>query len=252
MVKKRALLVGINYIGTDAELGGCINDVKKVRQMLLGEGFDDRNIVMLTEEEKKPRKPTEWNIVRWLMWLIRLARDGDVLYFHFSGHGSYVRDTSGDERDRRDECLVPLDYLKSGMITDDVIKRIIMQVGKEVNLYMIFDCCHSGTLADLPYKYNENNRVIVNKRNIVPKCNVVMISGCKDSQTSADAWFREEKRYEGALTNTYLRVLKSYDNEVSYKILLGKVRRILKLKEFTQIPQLSFGKIKSLNDKFKL
>ena len=31
---KKALLIGINYVGSEYELSGCINDVKNVRQFL--------------------------------------------------------------------------------------------------------------------------------------------------------------------------------------------------------------------------
>ena len=39
------------------------------------------------------------------------------------GHGGSVRDTSGDEADKMDETMVPLDYHESGQITDDVILK---------------------------------------------------------------------------------------------------------------------------------
>ena len=53
-----------------------------------------------------------------------------------------------------DETLVPLDYQSAGQITDDELHRIIVQPLPEgCKLTCVFDCCHSGTILDLPYIY---------------------------------------------------------------------------------------------------
>jgi hypothetical protein len=44
----RALLIGINYPGTDAELKGCINDVENVQQYLEETHPDFTEILVLT------------------------------------------------------------------------------------------------------------------------------------------------------------------------------------------------------------
>ena len=36
---KRALLVGINYYGTNNKLNGCINDVENINNFLLKNGY---------------------------------------------------------------------------------------------------------------------------------------------------------------------------------------------------------------------
>ena len=53
-------------------------------------------------------------------WLIKGAKPGDSLFFHYSGHGSQVKDKDGDEIDGLDETILPVDFQKSGMIIDDV------------------------------------------------------------------------------------------------------------------------------------
>jgi hypothetical protein len=46
---------------------------------------------------------------------------GNIDEFICSGHGGRVRDKDGDEADRNDETIVPIDYQKNGEITDDVM-----------------------------------------------------------------------------------------------------------------------------------
>ena len=60
---KKALLIGINYVGTENELNGCINDVKNMKTMLIDKlGYKSQNITMLTDETTK--KPTKSNILK--------------------------------------------------------------------------------------------------------------------------------------------------------------------------------------------
>ncbi|CAN0121474.1 unnamed protein product [Ectocarpus fasciculatus] len=71
---------------------------------------------------------------------------------HYSGHGGSVKDTSGDEADNMDETLVPVDYKSSGQITDDeILKELVMVLPEGVTLTVVMDCCHSGSILDLPY-----------------------------------------------------------------------------------------------------
>ena len=40
MPNKRALLIGINYVGTNAALRGCVNDARNVRAHLINQRRD--------------------------------------------------------------------------------------------------------------------------------------------------------------------------------------------------------------------
>jgi len=45
MSLKKALLIGINYRGTANELGGCINDVNSMKNILIKRcGYKEKNI----------------------------------------------------------------------------------------------------------------------------------------------------------------------------------------------------------------
>ena len=62
---KKALLIGINYIGTPYELNGCINDVESIKTRLITtSGFANDKITTLTDNT--PVKPTRNNIINEL------------------------------------------------------------------------------------------------------------------------------------------------------------------------------------------
>lgn len=249
---KKALLMGLNYIGTNAELNGCINDVNNMKELLVDNfDFEEDAITILTDETKD--KPDKKTIFKYVEAFVSSAKKGDILFFHYSGHGGQSVDYSGDELDGMDETLVPLDYQKSGFITDDEFKkRLISKLPTGVKLTVILDCCHSGTGIDLRYKYNYNFRDNICDSDTCPKykdtkCDVVMISGCRDEQTSADAYI--ESTYQGALSHTFIDTVK-HNNTLTYQLLLEELNIRMIIKGYTQRPVITSGKQISLNDKF--
>lgn len=77
------------------------------------------------------------------------------------GHGSRVRDQDGDEDDGYDETLVPVDFQRSGQIRDDDIFKILVQpLRAGVTMTCLMDCCHSGTVLDLPYRFTADGDVM--------------------------------------------------------------------------------------------
>ena len=155
--QKKAILIGINYEGHKAGvLRGCHNDVKNMTSFVASQGYNQENIILLLDTPGAPQDklPTRANITNGFKWLLKDAKAGDSLFIHYSGHGGQQVDTDGDEEDGMDETLVPLDYQTAGQITDDELHRIIVQPLPEgCKLTCVFDCCHSGTILDLPYIY---------------------------------------------------------------------------------------------------
>jgi hypothetical protein len=139
----KALLVGINaYRPPINPLRGCLNDVQQMQSVLQQYySFPAENIKLLRNEEA-----TRQGILDGLDWLVAGAQAGDVLVFHYSGHGSQVDDDSGDEWDCRDEILVPYDHDWDNPLRDDDLKRIFDKVPLPANLTFISDSCHSGTV----------------------------------------------------------------------------------------------------------
>jgi len=257
---RKALLIGINYIGTSSALNGCINDVLNIRQFLKDEfQMEDKDMILLTEASGSPALyPTKANILKYMNWLVKDAVAGDKLFIHYSGHGTNIRDTSGDENDNRDECICPLDYSSSGLIVDDDLYKILVEpLPKGCQLFGIFDCCHSGTILDLKYNYifngnasQDSYNVLVERKAGSCKATVTMVSGCLDNQTSADAWI--DKKSQGALTYSFLktyRYLKEKNKSVTCQRLMKDLNVFIKRSRYHQIPQLSTSNLINLSQK---
>lgn len=156
---RRALLIGINYVGHDpGELRGCWNDVHNMVNYIKNvHGFEDENITLLLDDGENI-EPTRDNIIEAYKKIVAESEDGDAVFLHYSGHGAKIRDDDhGEEDDGYDETLVPLDYQQSGMIRDDDLYDIIIKGMPEgVHLVCLMDCCHSGTVLDLPYHFKAN------------------------------------------------------------------------------------------------
>ena len=55
----------------------------------------------------------------------------------------------------RSQTLIPLDFKRAGqIIDDDLYKRLVLRMSKDVTVVVLMDCCHSGTALDLPYEIN--------------------------------------------------------------------------------------------------
>ena len=247
---KKALLIGINYRGTSGELRGCINDVLTAQDYLLERDYDVDDITILTDNTRV--KPTKNNIIKAILALVQSgARE---LFMHYSGHGSWEVDNSGDEEDGRDESLVPLDYKTAGNIKDDQLCGLLSFMKPGVNLTIVLDCCHSGTGMDLPYnlctrKNICGERFIMKRSNktVIPG-SVVMISGCLDKQYSADAY--EEAKFQGALTYCLYNLLEHGD--YTWEELVRALRKMLKDHKYEQIPTLSCNTKLNLKNKCTL
>ncbi|SAM04311.1 hypothetical protein [Absidia glauca] len=275
--RKRALLIGINYIGSSNQLNGCINDVANIKSFLIQRfGFKEADMVILTDDQEEARfRPTKANIYSAMQWLVHDAQAHDSFFFHFSGHGGSVVDVSGDEDDGFDETIYPVDFEdyegETGQIIDDELHDYLVKPLPEgCRLTAIFDSCHSGTVLDLPYIYSTKGTIkqhifkdagmgllsagiayasgdksramssimsmgkqiyrakVTNDENRERNgsvADVVMFSGCKDDQTSADA--QEAGKSTGAMSFAFISALRQNPNQ-SYQELLNSVRDILR------------------------
>lgn len=252
-IVKKGLLIGINYEGSKYELKGCINDTENLKEFLETHKFLNNNeITAMTDSESTdgPNYPTKKNIYLRLMELVKFAHMNMTskvfLFVTYSGHGAYFPDTDGDELDSRDEVLCPVDCDEAGYLSDDWLKtQFIDHLPSNVKLVMLVDACHSGTVLDLKYNYAVNSKGthIVHTKCSDTKCDVVLISGSSDEQTSADSSlydeFDRDFEFQGAMT---LAFIKKYRSNISYEKLVKNMRTWLKRKKFTQIPQLSSGR----------
>jgi len=246
-INKKALLIGCNYRGTDNELIGCINDVSNI-QKLLKTSYGFTNPCVITDDTT--RLPTRENILNAFKSLLMAGQSGDTLFFLFSGHGGNTIDRNSEELDGLDEVIYPLDL---NYIVDDELKALIQTyLKKDVTLFALFDSCHSGTMMDLKYQYlnsDKSNNNTENNKNLETLGNVIMISGCMDSQKSADAPINLS--HQGAMTWSFLDAIKSNPN-ITWNDLVLNMRSTLSKSFFSQTPQLSSGKPLDLNSKICL
>lgn len=116
---KRALLIGINYVGQKGELKACHNDVNNMADYLMEvHDFQERDMLILMDDGKH-KMPTHKNIMTGFRILTARSKPGDVVFVMFSGHGGQTEDLDGDEDDGMDETLIPVDFETAGQIVDD-------------------------------------------------------------------------------------------------------------------------------------
>jgi uncharacterized caspase-like protein len=109
--KRMAVLVGCNYPNTRNELHGCINDVLTMKEVLVKRfGFDLKSVQLLTDAPGSVVLPTGANIKKALSHMIDQAEAGDVLFFHYSGHGTRIPSVKRGHPFRHDEAIVPCDF----------------------------------------------------------------------------------------------------------------------------------------------
>ena len=177
------------------------------------------------------------NILEEFKNLLSNSQEGDLLFFLFSGHGTYLIDKNDDETTGYDQCIVPCDL---NIIVDDELKSLIQTYLKpNVTLFAMFDSCFSGSVLDLKYQYMDSlnyDNYSENNKELETNGNVFMISGCTDYQTSADAFINNKAT--GAMTWSLLEALKQNPNS-SWRELVKKMRDLLKTSQMTQIPQFS-------------
>jgi len=154
----RAVMIGINYVGHDSGvLSGCHNDVLNMKKYIMDvHGFEEENIVILMDDGIHT-PPTMANMIESYKQIVADSEDGDAIFLHYSGHGTKVADDSGDEDDGYDEALVPVDFNEVGLLMDDDLFDILIEPLPEgVHMVSLMDCCHSGTILDLPYIFKPN------------------------------------------------------------------------------------------------
>ncbi|KAJ6853981.1 metacaspase-9 [Iris pallida] len=144
--KRLATLVGCNYFNTRNELRGCINDVVSMRELIVGRfGFDPADVVVITDEPGSEVQPTGKNIREALRAMVDRAEAGDVLFFHYSGHGTLIPAAKPHHGHKRDEAIVPVDF---NLITDVDFRQLVDRLPAGVSFTIISDSCHSGGLID--------------------------------------------------------------------------------------------------------
>ncbi len=157
--RKHALMVGIsNYHANGYKVWDNIHgaeDVALLTPVLEEKGFAVQSLTNESATCQGIRNALENVTVR--------AKEGDVVYLHFSCHGQPVEDglngMAKDEQDGWDEAIVPIDagkeyntaYNGEKHLTDDELNGYFTMLRKKIGptgmLYVAMDACHAGTIS---------------------------------------------------------------------------------------------------------
>jgi hypothetical protein len=160
--RKKSLLIGINYAGSAHELRGCHADVDNMAEFLSYRGYDNshRNRVILSDRPEvpidSPYFPTGHNILAAMDWLV--SEPGCTLFLQYSGHGGQVNDVDGNRTTGIDDSIVPVDYEQRGQISSTLLhEHLVTKMARDCTLFIIMDCCHSGSAVELPFVYRSDS-----------------------------------------------------------------------------------------------
>ncbi|KAF1984030.1 peptidase C14 [Aulographum hederae CBS 113979] len=158
---RKSLLIGINYVGSQHELRGCHADVQNVAEFLTFRGYSNsrRSQVIMRDDRYTdpdgPMWPNGHNILAAMDWLV--SAPGTCCFLHYSGHGGQVRDPDGYLENDIDDTIVPVDYETRGQLASDILHRhLVTSMAPGCTLFIVFDCCHSGSAVELPYVYRSD------------------------------------------------------------------------------------------------
>ena len=154
--RRRAVFVGVDYIDFEGiaslSLGGLAADLTyKLQSALVNAGLCTPSATLWLAEQRGPGvaipgpngAPTRQNVMKALSWLIDGASAGDVLYFHFIGHGHSANPMYGVSLLTLSEDL----HFTDPLYASD-FQAAIADLPAGVNLTCTFHSCFSGGMID--------------------------------------------------------------------------------------------------------
>lgn len=266
---KNALIVAIGSYSVESGWNkiNSINDISLIENALVKQGFKKEDIVILSDAQA-----TKKNIITAFdNHLINGLSEGDMAYFHFSGHGQQVQDVNLDELDGYDESIVPYDakvkfqkgdYEGENHIIDDELNQLYLRLRKKLgpagHFLLTIDACHSGTstrglatargttevMAPSDYidKKNEGDkRSDVDQHGIeqyseASLASMVAFFGSMAHQLNYEVKGEDGTQY-GALSYAFSNALSKLDADASYRGLFDQIRLLMSSRAGKQIPE---------------
>lgn len=248
-----ALLVGIDdYPAPVPKLNGCVNDVEAMAALLTervkGSG-DALHSLMLKDGDA-----TRDAVIDGFRTHLSRAQSGDVVFFHYSGHGS--QETAPEEfwdiePDHLDETLVLYDSRMPGKwdLADKELAALLAEITQahSPHVLVVLDCCHSGSGTRAPlddgiverraptdsrarpldsFLFDPSDAATLTaplgERNALgdsgwalPRAHHVLLSGCRSNETSKEVM--QDGRARGAMTVALGDVLASSGGALTYR-----------------------------------
>ena len=244
----------------NADLQGCQYDIAdNMRTKLINMyGFHPDNIRMLLDD-----RATRSNILDRLNWLIH--HENAELVMLYSGHGSYVADRNGDEVDGVDEVMVCYDHDWDQPLIDDILGAHFRLIPPTSFLSFLTDSCHSASQDRAIFDKLKKHHSWPKAKHLMPpkdiaardyllkkhirhigesysrdQDNMMVFSGCRDDQTSADAFINNQ--WQGAFTWAYSQLIKP---DLTWADIYQQVISLLSEKGFSQVPQLNGAELET-------
>ncbi|KQS75967.1 caspase family protein [Rhizobium sp. Leaf383] len=248
----RAILVGVgNYENSDGlsfrNLKGPPEDVAALRKVLEDRFRLKRGDTTLLTDGHATRKA----IMDGVRETLSRSKNGDVLLFYFSGHGSRIHDKSNDEPSGYDDTLIAYDSRdpegKIGDITDDELGEFVSAaLSKGVYPVVILDSCHSGT----GIRFRSQPRYVPEQFSVgddgkdptsTPGSHTlgggeaVMLAAAGDSEVALES--ERDGIVQGEFTRALVKVLTVAEGNVTYLDVLTRVRAALEGEGVPHHPQ---------------
>lgn len=160
MTKYWAILIGINFYVKDKCLEGCVRDVGKVKQYLAARPMpvNVKSFTASTPSDSNSCYPTEpldrWptyeNVTSSIKTITDDAKRGDLVYVHYSGHGTRMKELSRySNKNTGDLALVLFDDVHGSRYLRglELAELIHAMVEKGLLVTIVFDCCFSGNVV---------------------------------------------------------------------------------------------------------
>lgn len=113
-------------------------------------------MVIITDDRQGPFYASGHNILAAMDWLV--SEPNTQCFLHYSGHGGQVKDSDGDRASGYDDTIVPVDYQSKGQLDSDTLHRhLVSKLHPSSSLFVVFDCCHSGSAIELPFVYRTDS-----------------------------------------------------------------------------------------------
>jgi hypothetical protein len=269
----RALVIAITYSKTNCPLNGTFNDASVVKSTIRKKGFSESNIIFLTDNKSDPHSvyyPTSENIVRAIRWLFSSSSKEDfenskcdsfgvispkqLCFMYYSGHGTQVKDTNGDEVDGKDEAICPVrsDGYWDEDITDDKLAYLVNTYTNESSVVAsVFDCCHSGSNMDLPFVL-KSGYVRKNANYPSTKCKMIHLAGCLDSQSSYEGRV-PNGTVQGYLTYSWCSIMSLSNRPALFHLEMNIKEKVSRLvRSSNQLPVMSLGRSLAVSELYPL
>jgi hypothetical protein len=161
-VKKTwAVLVGINFYVKDKHLKGCVRDVGDIKQYLTARSKHvhvdtfTASVPLDSSSSHPAESPELWptfkNVTTRLEEITAQAKRGDIVYFHYAGHGTQVPSSSSkyNKTNNIDLALVLFDDIHGSRYLRGLELACMLDkmAKKGLHIRVVLDCCHSGSVT---------------------------------------------------------------------------------------------------------